>query len=232
MTDPTFTLPLGAEFPREHRWPVTLRCGPVVLRPLRRRDAGEWVQVRELNKDWNGPWDATAPPGAKNLATSFAQMVRAFDRQARQEQSLPFAICWDEAWPQRRSRPTRLPLRGQLTVSNITWGSARFAHVGYWVDQRLAGRGVMPTALALATDHCFQVMGLHRIEVNIRPENDKSLRVVDKLGLRDEGVRERYLHIAGDWRDHRSFAVCAEEVPQGLLSRYFASAPPGFAADR
>ena len=108
----------------------------------------------------------------------------------------------------------RRRLVGQLTVGGITWGSLCSAHMGYWVDARVAGRGVMPTAVALAVDHCFQVLGLHRIEVNIRPENAACLRVVEKLGFRDEGLRQGYLHIDGQWRDHRSFALTAEEVPR------------------
>ena len=94
---------------------------------------------------------------------------------------------------------------------------------GYWVARDVAGRGVIPTALALAVDHCFFTVGLHRIEVNIRPENTASLRVVQKLGFRQEGVRERFLHIDGDWRDHLSFALTVDEVPDGLLRRWRAS---------
>jgi [ribosomal protein S5]-alanine N-acetyltransferase len=88
------------------------------------------------------------------------------------------------------------------------------------VDQRVAGRGVMPTALALVVDHCFRAVGLHRIEVNIRPENVASRRVVEKLGFREEGVRERFLHISGAWRDHLTYALVAEDVPRGLLHRW------------
>ena len=65
--------------------------------------------------------------------------------------------------------------------------------------------------MALATDHCFSI-GLHRIEINIRPENMASRRVVEKLGFRPEGLRPRYLHIDGDWRDHLSFALTVDEV--------------------
>lgn len=223
-----FRLPEGLVFPASHSWPVELRCGPVVLRPLRRSDRRAWSTVRQRNQAWNGPWDATPPPGTQRGVASFPEMVRVFDRQAKDDAALPFAICFDEAWPDSQTKPRKLPVAGQLTVSSITWGSAYFAHCGYWVDQALAGRGVVPTALALATDYCFQVMGLHRMEVNIRPENAKSMRVVQKLGLRDEGLRERYLHIDGDWRDHRSFAVCAEDVPEGLLVRYLAQHTPGW----
>jgi ribosomal-protein-alanine N-acetyltransferase len=121
---------------------------------------------------------------------------------------LPFVITLDDR------------LVGQVTVGGITWGSLWSAHIGYWVDSRVAGQGVMPTAVALAGDHAFRVLGLHRLEINVRPENAASLRVVEKLGFRDEGVRRRFLHIAGDWRDHRTFALTTEEVPEGLLARW------------
>jgi [ribosomal protein S5]-alanine N-acetyltransferase len=143
--------------------------------------------------------------------TSFRQLVRRFNAQARAGEALPWVVTYDGA------------LVGQLSISGITWGSARMASAGYWVDREVAGRGVIPTALALAVDHCFFTVGLNRIEVNIRPENLASLRVVRKLGFREEGLRERFLHIDGGWRDHLSFALTADEVPGGLLRRWRAS---------
>ncbi|MEK9665298.1 MAG: GNAT family protein, partial [Candidatus Nanopelagicales bacterium] len=116
--------------------------------------------------------------------------------------------------------PEDLLQLGQVTVGGIARGSLQSAYIGYWIDQRYAGRGIMPTAVAMATDHCFIAGGLHRVEINIRPENAASLRVVEKLGFRNEGMRERYLHIDGGWRDHVTFALCAEEVPEGLLARW------------
>ena len=73
--------------------------------------------------------------------------------------------------------------------------------------------------MALATDYCFQVMGLHRMEINLRPENGPSRRVAEKLGFRLEGLRRDFLHIDGQWRDHDAYAITAPEVPEGLLSR-------------
>jgi len=109
---------------------------------------------------------------------------------------------------------------GQLTVGSIIWGSARSAQVGYWIDESVAGRGVTPTALAMAVDHCFGVVGLHRVEASIRPENHASRRVVEKLGFREEGLRRRYLHIDGAWRDHLCYALTAEEARGGVLARW------------
>ena len=193
-------------------WPATLREGRVALRPIARSDRVAWTSVRAVNRDWLAPWEAT-PPVDVGPPMSFAAMVRNLRSQARAGTLLPFALTLDGA------------LVGQLTVGGITYGSLCSAHVGYWVDARVAGRGVMPTAVALAVDHCFQVVRLHRVEVNIRPENTASLRVVEKLGFRDEGLREGYLHIAGQWRDHRSFALTAGEVPEGLLARWRAARP-------
>ena len=192
-------------------WPVTLRedtpSGAVVLRPLRRRDGGEWMRLRQLNASWLRAWEATSP-GERPEATSFGDYVRALSAQARAGTTLPFVVELDGA------------LVGQLTVSSIQYGSLCSASIGYWVAREYAGRGIIPTSVAMATDYCFLVLGLHRVEINIRPENAASLRVVEKLGFRDEGVRERYLHIQGDWRDHRTFAITSEEVPGGLLARW------------
>ena len=191
-------------------WPATLRDGLIGLRPINRKDRDLWVEVRGRNAGWLSPWEAT-PPRDTGTPMTFAAMVRSLRRQARDGTLLPFVVTYDDV------------LVGQLTVGGITWGSLCSAHVGYWVDRRVAGRGVMPTAVALATDHCFRTVGLHRVEVNIRPENAASLRVVEKLGFREEGTRVSFLHIAGDWRDHRSFALTAAEVPEGLLARWKAT---------
>lgn len=191
-------------------WPATLRDGLIGLRPINRKDRDLWVEVRGRNAGWLSPWEAT-PPRDTGTPMTFAAMVRSLRRQARDGTLLPFVVTYDDV------------LVGQLTVGGITWGSLCSAHVGYWVDRRVAGRGVMPTAVALATDHCFRTVGLHRVEVNIRPENAASLRVVEKLGFREEGTRVSFLHIAGDWRDHRSFALTAQEVPEGLLARWKAT---------
>lgn len=194
-------------------WPAVLEDGPVRLRPLRRRDATAWLALRAHNASWLEPWDATSPVPVEGPRPTFAQFVRTLAAQARSGVSLPFAIDYEGE------------LVGQVTVSSITYGSLRSGAIGYWVSEHVAGRGIMPVAVALAADHCFTELGLHRIEVNIRPENAPSLRVVEKLGLRDEGVRVRFLHIGDQWCDHRTFAVTVEEVPDGLLARYRASYP-------
>ncbi|MPV38636.1 GNAT family N-acetyltransferase [Georgenia subflava] len=191
------------------RWPVSLVEDRLTLRPLRMRDRREWERLRRANAAWLDRWEATSPTGA--APASFRSYVRTLDRNARAGAALPFVVELDGA------------MVGQLTVSSITRGSFCSASIGYWVAERVAGRGVTPMAVAMACDYAWFEAGLHRIEINIRPENAASLRVVDKLGFRDEGLRRRLLHIQGDWRDHRSFALTVEEVPGGLVRRWTAA---------
>jgi [ribosomal protein S5]-alanine N-acetyltransferase len=202
-------------------WPIELSYGMVRLRPLRRRDARTWCEVRRRNADWLSPWESTVPrmryAGVEQSANpaTYRGMLRALRSQARKGTALPFAIEYDGR------------LVGQLTVSSIVRGSLHSASVGYWLDQAVAGRGVAPTAVALAVDHCFAAAELHRVELNVRPDNVRSRRVAEKLGFRDEGLRLRYLHIDRDWRDHICFALTVEDVPEGLLRRYLRTNQPG-----
>ena len=184
-----------------------LKDGDVTLRPLAYRDRAAWQEVRRRNAAWLRPWDATVPPGAEARPASFHSLVWRLNRQARAGTTMPFAVEVDGRFV------------GQVTVNNVVRGSAQFASVGYWLDHEYAGRGIMPRAVAMVIDHCFRTVGLHRVEIAIRPENSNSLRVVEKLDLHEVGYAPRFLHIDGAWRDHRIYAVTAEECPDGLLGR-------------
>lgn len=190
-------------------WPATLRDGPVELRPYRMRDAPAWSEVRLANEEWLARWEPTGVLGwrERHAVTEFPAMLRALRRQARQGITLPFAVTYEGR------------LVGQVTAGNVWRGALNSCFLGYWIDGRHAGLGIIPRAVALLTDHCFGPVRLHRVEANIRPENAASRRVVEKLGFRDEGVRERYLHIDGAYRDHVCYALTAEEAPAGVLRR-------------
>lgn len=187
-------------------WPVRLTDGELVVRPLRSSDGRAWMDVRRRNYAWLSQWDATNPPDSGEQPPTFRQMVRFLRNEARAGRTMAFAVVVGGNFA------------GQITLGGIGWGSLRSGYIGYWIDELYAGRGYMPRAVALVADYAFATLGLHRLEINIRPENAASLRVVEKLGFRHEGLRRRYLHIAGDWRDHYTFALCAEEAPDGMLA--------------
>ena len=183
----------------------TLRDGDVTIRPVKLRDARSLERELLDNRGWLRRWEATNPVGP--MSFDVRGSIRNLLSHAREGFGLPFMIEHEGQ------------LAGQLNVSSIAYGSLSSATIGYWVSERFAGKGVTPTAVALATDHAFFTMGLHRMEICIRPENDPSLRVVEKLGFRYEGLRRRYIHINGDWRDHFCFARTVEDVPHGVLRR-------------
>ena len=197
-------------------WPARLAHGDVEVRSLRARDATAWSEVRVRNERWLSPWEGRSPsmPPAswrdRHSPAVFALMLRNQRREARAGRMLPFAVFVDGR------------LCGQVTVNSVVRGALDGGHVGYWVDERVAGRGVLPTALALVLDHCFGPVGLHRVEADVQPNNPASLRVVAKLGFVEEGRLRRYLFIDEDWRDHVSYALLREDLPAGVLATLLA----------
>ncbi|MCC2030013.1 GNAT family N-acetyltransferase [Microbacterium sp. YMB-B2] len=192
------------------------RHGPVELRLIRSRDARALQHELLENRAWLQRWEATAPNGSASFDMRLS--IRRLLQQYRDGGGYPFVMLHDGE------------IAGQLNVWGVGRGSLNSATIGYWVSERFAGRGITPTAVALATDACFTEYGLHRMEICIRPENAASLRVVQKLGFRYEGFRRRFIHIDGDWRDHYAFALTREDVPEGVLARWLDGRAPQEAA--
>ncbi len=195
--------------PRQH--------GPVSIRLVRQRDARVLQSELLGNRGWLRPWEATSPDGPVSFDMKLA--IRRLLQQYRDGGGVPLVMEYEGE------------VAGQLNVWGVSRGSLSSATIGYWVSERFAGRGITPTSVALATDLCFHELRLHRMEICIRPENRASLRVVEKLGFRYEGLRRRYIHIDGDWRDHYCFALVREEVPEGVLNRWVSGRAPTRAAD-
>ncbi len=190
--------------------------GPVSIRLVRQRDARTLQNELLSNRSWLRPWEATSPDGPVSFDMRLG--VRRLLQQYRDGGGVPLVMEYQGE------------IAGQLNVWGIARGSLSSATIGYWVSERFAGLGITPTSVALATDLCFRELQLHRMEICIRPENAASLRIVEKLGFRYEGMRRRYIHIDGDWRDHYCFALVREEVPEGVLRRWLSGAVPADAA--
>ena len=157
------------------------------------------------NREWLKPWEATNPHGPTSF--DYKSIIKSLIRQFENGDSVPFVILYQGE------------IVGQLNVSNILYGSVSSCVIGYWIIPEVAGQGITPTAVALVMDYIFFTIGLHRVEIDIRPENKASLRVVEKLGMRLEGVKKNYIHINNQWADHNVYALTAEEVGSGILNR-------------
>ena len=154
--------------------PPPLASGRVGLRVIRGSDAGPLERLLRENREWLSPWEATHPSGRTITPGSVPMRptIRHTRRQLKAGTGIPFVITYEDS------------VVGQLSVAEVSGGALRSAQLGYWVSQHVAGRGITPVACALAVDYLFGMLGLHRVEVCLRPENAASLRVVEKLGLR------------------------------------------------
>ena len=181
---------------------VVLKGRRIVLRPLTVADFPQWQDVRRRSHEWLVKWEPRRPPGAPDVVDSrsaFAARCRARDRERQLGTGYGFGIYVDQK------------LCGEININGVQRGPFQSAYVGYWIDEACAGHGYVPEAVVVLCRHAFEDLGLHRLQIAIIPRNSASRRVVEKLGIRDEGVAVRYLEINGKWEDHIRFAITAEE---------------------
>jgi [ribosomal protein S5]-alanine N-acetyltransferase len=174
----------------------------VVLRPLRSDDFDSWRDVRVRSADWLLKWEPRLPSGQPDPTRSsaaFAARCSARQREWQLGSGYGFGIF---VGPQ---------LAGEINLSGLQRGPFQNAYVGYWIAEEFAGQGYVPEALVVLARFAFEQLGLHRIQVAIIPRNRNSRRVVEKVGLREEGLAARYLEINGVWEDHVRYAITSEE---------------------
>lgn len=174
----------------------------VVLRPLIVEDFAAWREVRRRNADWLLKWEPLRTPGGPDPVESrdaFAVRCGARQRERQLGTGFGYGIFVDGAFA------------GEINLSIVQRGPFQSAYVGYWIDEACAGHGYMPEALVCLCRAAFDDLHLHRVQISIIPRNTASRRVVEKLGIRDEGIAQRYLEINGVWEDHIRYALTAEE---------------------
>ena len=197
----------------------TLLGRRVLLRPLTREDFAAWREVRRRNRARLKQWEPKAPPGRPDSAEdprAFSDRCAARRRERQQGTGYGFGVFIDGCF------------RGEMNLSSIQRGPFQSCYVGYWMDEAVAGNGYTPEALVVAARFAFEDLRLHRLQVAIVPRNSASVRVVEKLGLRCEGLAERYVEINGVWEDHLRFAMTVEEWmarAADLVAGWIAAAP-------
>ena len=182
--------------------PVTLHGHRVVLRPLTSADFAQWREVRRRCADWLTQWEPRPSPGQPDTVedrNAFTSRCSVRLREIQLGTGFGFGIFVDGRF------------RGEVNLNTIHRGARQNAYVGYWVDQEVAGYGLMPEAVVVVLRFAFERLGLHRVQIAIVPRNTASRRVVEKLGLRDEGTARGYLQINGVWEDHIRYAITSEE---------------------
>lgn len=155
-------------------------------------DCDELVAANLEARDWHAPYVAlfTEPDGfATWLARASEPVNRSFVARTVRGRALV----------------------GVFNLTQIVMGNFCSAYLGYHGYPDTAGRGLMGDALQLLLVEAFEGIGLHRLEANIQPGNDRSIALVRRAGFRREGYSPRYLMIDGAWRDHERWAITAED---------------------
>jgi [ribosomal protein S5]-alanine N-acetyltransferase len=174
----------------------------IMLRPLTVKDFDQWREVRRRNTDWLTKWEPARIPGQPDVVEdedAFGVRCSARQRERQLGTGFGFGIFVDGDFA------------GEINLSSVQRGPFQSTYVGYWIDEKQAGHGYVPEALVALARYVFDDLRLHRMQIAIIPRNHASRRVVEKLGIREEGVALRYLEINGVWEDHVRYAVTAEE---------------------
>ncbi len=172
----------------------------VTLRFPRYSDYQAWAALRRESRNFLEPWE---PRWTINELerSAWRQRLRQYALDRRRGDGQAFLIFIRQTGA----------LAGGISIGNIRRGVAQSGHIGYWMGERYAGQGIMGEALMLLITHCFEGLGLHRIEAACIPQNKRSVRVLEKAGFAREGLLRSYLQINGAWQDHVLFSLIDED---------------------
>jgi [ribosomal protein S5]-alanine N-acetyltransferase len=160
-----------------------------VIRPLTVDDAGELAARLVENRDFLAPFE---PDRGERFYTVEGQLER-----LEGEDKHAFAILDGER------------IAGTIGMSNIVRRHLLSANLGYWVAERVNGRGLATKVVGEVIPVAFGALGLHRLEAGTLVDNLASQRVLEENGFEPIGIARGYLHIGGEWRDHMLFQLLA-----------------------
>jgi len=175
--------------------------GPrVYLRRPVRSDAAAFVAAAKASAGLPGRW-VQAPHSALTFAAYVARFAGPASRDPATAAHLGMLLCRreDEA------------LVGVFNLSEIVRGAFHSAYLGYYALSPHQGRGYMQEGIALGLRVAFDIVRLHRVEVNVQPDNERSIALARGAGFVHEGFSRRYVKIAGRWRDHERWALLVED---------------------
>lgn len=178
-----------------------LRGRRTILRMPLSSDYAEWSRLREESREFLRPWEPTWPYDDLTRM-AFRRRVRRYHREIRADEGYAFFVFEAEQGA----------LCGGLTLAHVKRGVTQSCSLGYWMGERYAGRGLMTDAVRTVVPFCFETLGLNRIEAACLPHNERSIRLLKRVGFTEEGYARRFLCINGAWRDHVLFGLCAGDT--------------------
>jgi ribosomal-protein-alanine N-acetyltransferase len=176
-----------------------LATARVRLAHVQPKMARVFAEFMARNEEHLRRWDPPRPADVGTSAHWRPQLATAV-REYRSGVSLRWALF-------EAARGEQAPLLGRINFTQIFRGPFQSCVLGYQLDASAQGKGLMFEALRAALDDLFATRGLHRVQAAYIPENERSARLLERLGFERIGIARRYLFINGAWRDHVLMAL-------------------------
>jgi len=180
----------------------------VYLRAAMQRDYEPWRALRAESRAFLKPWEPRWPADDLTRAGYRRRLLRQ-DRDRQDDQSYSFLMF----------REHDHALLGGLTLGNVRRGVAQCATLGYWMGEPFAGQGFMSRGVRAALRHAFVDLRLHRVEAACAPHNERSRRLLERIGFEHEGFARAYLLIDGAWQDHLLFGLLQDDFLETSADR-------------
>ena len=171
----------------------------IYLRPLGLSDYESYREVKTRCHKWLSKWEPTFNgifQYSFSTPAAFASRIEAVKRGIEKDNYYGFGVFLHDS-----------TFIGEVTIGNIERGPFQCAKIGYWIDEKYAGRSYTPQAVMLVLEHAFKSLEFFRIEVAVVPRNKASLRVVEKIGFELEGISKEYIEVNGVREDHNRYAI-------------------------
>lgn len=175
------------------RSPLLLRTERLLLHVPGPVAAPRMARYYESNRAHLAPWE---PPFPRGMFTASFWQQRLSQNQQEYVSGQSMRLVFS-----RRDEPDGA-IVGLANFTQFVRGAFMACTLGYSIDEKAQGQGLMTEGLTAALRHVFDHMGMHRVLANYMPINERSGRVLRKLGFAVEGYARDYIYINGEWRDH------------------------------
>ncbi len=101
-------------------------------------------------------------------------------------------------------------LVGSTGFNRLDW-KARVCEIGYWIDHRQEGKGIVSKACRAMIDYAFDDLEMNRVEIRCSAENSRSAAVPERLGFKLEGTLRQAEVLNGRAHDFLIYGLLAED---------------------
>lgn len=174
----------------------------ITLRHYKPADAQALLDLNVKNRDHFEYWMPVKPVPDSYTLEKYKERIQQLKENAQADRSYAFGVFLTES----------NQLIGEVSAAFVERSPAETCMIGYQLDQQYNGQGIMSLAIRQAARLLFDEYQFHRLRAEVMPENIGSIRVLEKVGFRQEGIAKKSLFINGAWEDFVLFALLKEEL--------------------